>query len=670
MKRGVGFLFLLITIPLLSLTMASAFDDLGLGSDRVEMNLIISANLTAIPTSSSYYLKEVKYKLSYQPLNTWQQQVNRREITPPPAETGDYLLFAWEDPTTNSLGFKVDSDIIVRNDQIKIRDKVRFPLTGLDPEIEKYTLQTRNINSDDPKIINLASSLAEGKDDLNSVAFSLFEWVVNNIEYKKTPFTETSSQPASWVLENRYGVCDELTSLFMALARSIGIPARYNAGLAYSNFENIDIWQPHGWAELYFPDYGWIPFDATYREFGFVDPTHLILRQGMDSNESTSLVEWSGRNVDLEKGPLNISVKFKDRVGKTSDPVEVGLEIVRPNIGFGSYSLVKSTVKNPNYFYVYTDLTLEGVRGLEIDDGQRRALLLKPFEKKSVFWIIKVDENLDPDLIYRFPIGVVTTRNTTAMSYLMSEHSYPTYTLNGMEALLDELEEEEKYVYSTNISLNCTLNKLEFYTYEEITVSCEIRNLGNSYLKGLNLCLDGSCRALELPISQTALANFTLNPEKIGRFDRSITLKNLLLSKRTEVAYTVMDPPNITIESLEYPSEVVFSGKYNLTLKLKKNSNSNPYNVSLIVSGSRKSSSFNFGNIEGDKELVLNFEGRSLREGQNSIGIAVGYQDQNSRGYESNTDILVTQKTENIFQKIQLCLDELSYWLAGVLGEI
>jgi len=172
-----------------------------------------------------------------------------------------------------------------------VTDKVKFPIKELLDELEIYTRPSATVDSDNKEIIRLASVLAEGEDDLYQVAFKLAEWTKNNVKYDLSTLTASVSQKASWVLRNREGVCDELTNLFIAMARSLGIPAKFVSGIAYTNsplFE--EEWGPHGWAEIYFPGYGWIPFDVTYGEFGFIDPGHIKSKEALDADEPSPYI--------------------------------------------------------------------------------------------------------------------------------------------------------------------------------------------------------------------------------------------------------------------------------------------------------------------------------------------------------------------------------------------
>ncbi len=65
------------------------------------------------------------------------------------------------------------------------------------------------------------------------------------------------------------GYCDYYATAFIVLARLAGLPARFATGYAPGYWDAIgQLWviteeQAHSWPEVYFPDYGWIPFEPT-----------------------------------------------------------------------------------------------------------------------------------------------------------------------------------------------------------------------------------------------------------------------------------------------------------------------------------------------------------------------------------------------------------------------
>jgi transglutaminase-like putative cysteine protease len=59
------------------------------------------------------------------------------------------------------------------------------------------------------------------------------------------------------------GVCRDLTHIFIAVARCLGIPARYIAGYLQLADGTVDQEAGHAWAEAFVPDLGWVGFDPV-----------------------------------------------------------------------------------------------------------------------------------------------------------------------------------------------------------------------------------------------------------------------------------------------------------------------------------------------------------------------------------------------------------------------
>jgi len=167
-----------------------------------------------------------------------------------------------------------------------------------------------------------------------------------------------TTKKCSWVLKNKIGTCDEFSSLFIALCRSLGIPARYVSGVAYSNIPELEGFGNHAWAEAYFPGYGWVPFDPTYGEFGFVNPSHIKLKTSADSGNTSTGYEWKGHDFDVIAEKLDISAKLKKTTGIKKPLIKIEADVLKDNVGFGSYNLIEATIENLKNYYIPITLHL------------------------------------------------------------------------------------------------------------------------------------------------------------------------------------------------------------------------------------------------------------------------------------------------------------------------
>lgn len=85
--------------------------------------------------------------------------------------------------------------------------------------------------------------------------------------YKVTP-THTNVVN-HFLFKNRQGYCDQFSTSFIMMLRTLGIPARWVVGFGPGTFSAtknayvIRAVDAHSWAEVYVSPYGWIPIDPT-----------------------------------------------------------------------------------------------------------------------------------------------------------------------------------------------------------------------------------------------------------------------------------------------------------------------------------------------------------------------------------------------------------------------
>ncbi|MEJ8476625.1 transglutaminase family protein [Roseibium algae] len=138
-------------------------------------------------------------------------------------------------------------------------------------------------------------------DDKIAGCHELMHAVRNKVTYK-SGVTETHAT-ASSALANGEGVCQDHAHVFIAAARSAGIPARYISGyLLIQDEDNSDA--HHAWAEVYIEDLGWLAFDISN---GICPTEHYIrLTTGLDSRSAAPIrgIRFGGTaenmNVEVE----------------------------------------------------------------------------------------------------------------------------------------------------------------------------------------------------------------------------------------------------------------------------------------------------------------------------------------------------------------------------------
>ncbi len=146
-----------------------------------------------------------------------------------------------------------------------------YRLPSQDTALARWLAPEPLIQSHDPRIAAQARRIIERERAPARVAELLTHWVHRTLRRAIPP---PGSVPSSVkVLETARGDCNEATTLFVALARSTGLPARTVGGLIYLNGR----FYYHAWAEVYLNE--WIAVDPTFDQFP-ADAAHLPIATG------------------------------------------------------------------------------------------------------------------------------------------------------------------------------------------------------------------------------------------------------------------------------------------------------------------------------------------------------------------------------------------------------
>lgn len=252
--------------------------------------------------------KEVKLWLPY-PVTDANQSITGVSVSGDYAESGVYtdkangtpILYArWNsDATSRKLSFTVAAarQEVVRRD---------FPKkeTAWDPADYRQYLAPTSLGPIDGEVKKLADSITKGKKSVLERARAIYDWTCDNTH--RDPNTRGCGKgDVCTLLPKPGGKCTDISSVFVALSRAAGVPAReiFGIRLGKKAEEDISTWQ-HCWAEFYLPGYGWVPVDPAdvrkamlvenlkledtktkeYREYfwGGIDPYRIALAVGRD----------------------------------------------------------------------------------------------------------------------------------------------------------------------------------------------------------------------------------------------------------------------------------------------------------------------------------------------------------------------------------------------------
>jgi hypothetical protein len=167
------------------------------------------------------------------------------------------------------VGQSVDGNIV------EIIDTQMTPALATNEHLEPHLRPELFIESDDADIRAAAEESVRGVVGSRARAEALTRYVSSTVQKKPT----VSLPSAREVLRTKIGDCNEHTVLFVAMSRSIGIPARIAVGLAFVR----GAFYYHAWPEVYIDEGNnrglWLPVDPTFNQFP-ADATHFRLARG------------------------------------------------------------------------------------------------------------------------------------------------------------------------------------------------------------------------------------------------------------------------------------------------------------------------------------------------------------------------------------------------------
>jgi transglutaminase-like putative cysteine protease len=119
------------------------------------------------------------------------------------------------------------------------------PLTAVNPAMAAFVRELR----------------MESENDTLGFLHALMTQISEHMTFDEDPTNSGTSAVEAFALKR--GVCQDYAHVFIACARSGGVPARFVSGHFLRSDGRTSQEAGHAWAEAYVPDLGWIGFDAA-----------------------------------------------------------------------------------------------------------------------------------------------------------------------------------------------------------------------------------------------------------------------------------------------------------------------------------------------------------------------------------------------------------------------
>ncbi len=136
------------------------------------------------------------------------------------------------------------------------------PLTAVDAALKEFA----------------ADTVSEAGNEPLDMLHCLLVGIFSTVKFDTEPTHAATTAAEAFAL--RRGVCQDLTHIFIACARHLGIPARYVGGHMFRNDGVVQQEAGHAWVEAHVQGLGWVGFDPT----NGICPTdaHVRIAVGLD----------------------------------------------------------------------------------------------------------------------------------------------------------------------------------------------------------------------------------------------------------------------------------------------------------------------------------------------------------------------------------------------------
>lgn len=148
---------------------------------------------------------------------------------------------------------------------------ITVPLRGGTGDTEvRHAARRALANSAYGDVFSLAREITADQPTVAAAANAVQDYLLANYTYvEDVPIRQLPLR--AFVLTDQEGYCQQFSGAMTLMLRMLGIPARVATGFAPGQAESSGVvagfvvrdFDAHSWVEVYFPGFGWVPFDPT-----------------------------------------------------------------------------------------------------------------------------------------------------------------------------------------------------------------------------------------------------------------------------------------------------------------------------------------------------------------------------------------------------------------------
>ncbi len=180
------------------------------------------------------------------------------------AQRDDATIVAPDQPLSQGSTYTVESrQIATTPEELAATEDADIP----DAVLEQYA--QRPVATE--RTVELVDQLTAGVTSDYEKIRAFEQWMDDNTEYSlDSPLAPKGVDVVDdFLFESQLGWCEQIASSLVVMARLAGVPARLTTGFAPGQWDAVGgrfvvrESDAHAWAEVWFPDYGWVTFDPT-----------------------------------------------------------------------------------------------------------------------------------------------------------------------------------------------------------------------------------------------------------------------------------------------------------------------------------------------------------------------------------------------------------------------
>lgn len=195
----------------------------------------------------------------------------RSDFRPVIDAVGDFTYFSSGSPiyTVRSGRERPSAELLrgVVAERVTAPARARTLADRLDQVAMHYYLQLPPVP---PRVRALSDSLTAGLPTQYDRVVAVQRWLQTEFSYTlDLPATRAQATLEHFLFERRAGHCEYFSTALAVLLRAAGIPARNVNGFLGGDWNEFGRYlavtqnDAHSWVEVWFPEVGWVPFDAT-----------------------------------------------------------------------------------------------------------------------------------------------------------------------------------------------------------------------------------------------------------------------------------------------------------------------------------------------------------------------------------------------------------------------